>query len=188
MQENEKTGRQYPGIDRREFAYCAWRMYMENFKKKCKKTKKQVLNFFILIIILTFSMWIVGGNIYNYFEEKEIKNNIIDLEHELYAIEIIKNFDISNISLTNRKAIIAKSVCATLEPKDSTISPAFVKQNFMQYFVSKGWHINENREKPLEHIQAENQKYIITLERISTANNKWRIIIGNNTFFEKYNL
>ena len=38
---------------------------MENFKKKCKKTKKQVLNFFILIIILTFSMWIVGGNIYN---------------------------------------------------------------------------------------------------------------------------
>lgn len=143
MQENEKTGRQYPGIDRREFAYCAWRMYMENFKKKCKKTKKQVLNFFILIIILTFSMWIVGGNIYNYFEEKEIKNNIIDLEHELYAIEIIKNFDISNISLTNRKAIIAKSVCATLEPKDSTISPAFVKQNFMQYFVSKGWHINQ---------------------------------------------
>lgn len=131
MQENEKTGRQYPGIDRREFAYCAWRMYMENFKKKCKKTKKQVLNFFILIIILTFSMWIVGGNIYNYFEEKEIKNNI---------------------------------------------------------FVSKGWHINENREKPLEHIQAENQKYIITLERISTTNNKWRIIIGNNTFFEKYNL
>ena len=104
---------------------------MENFKKKCKKTKKQVLNFFILIIILTFSMWIVGGNIYNYFEEKEIKNNI---------------------------------------------------------FVSKGWHINENREKPLEHIQAENQKYIITLERISTTNNKWRIIIGNNTFFEKYNL
>ena len=92
-------------------------------------------------------MWIVGGNIYNYFEEKEIKNNIIDLEHELYAIEIIKNFDISNISLTNRKAIIAKSVCATLEPKDSTISPAFVKQNFIQYFVSKGWHINENREK-----------------------------------------
>ena len=35
-------------------------------------------------------MWIVGGNIYNYFEEKEIKNNIIDLEHELYAIEILK--------------------------------------------------------------------------------------------------
>lgn len=95
---------------------------MENFKKKCKKTKKQVLNFFILIIILTFSMWIVGGNIYNYFEEKEIKNNIIDLEHELYAIEIIKNFDISNISLTNRKAIIAKSVCATLEPKDMVLA------------------------------------------------------------------
>lgn len=100
---------------------CIWRILR-------KSAKKQVLNFFILIIILTFSMWIVGGNIYNYFEEKEIKNNIIDLEHELYAIEIIKNFDISNISLTNRKAIIAKSVCATLEPKDSTISPAFVKQ------------------------------------------------------------
>lgn len=45
MQKNEKTGQQYPGIDRREFAYRAWRMYMENFKKKCEKTKKQVLNF-----------------------------------------------------------------------------------------------------------------------------------------------
>ena len=131
MQENEKTGRQYPGIDRRNLhivlGECIWII----LRKSAKKTKKQVLNFFILIIILTFSMWTVGGNIYNYFEEKEIKNNIIDLEHELYAIEIIKNFDISNISLTNRKAIIAKSVCATLEPKDSTISPAFVKQNFM---------------------------------------------------------
>lgn len=30
-----------------------------------------MLNFFILIIIFMFSMWIIGGNIYNYSEEKE---------------------------------------------------------------------------------------------------------------------
>lgn len=161
---------------------------MNHLKKKYEMIKKYVLNFFILIIIFMFSMWIIGGNIYNYFEEKEIKNNIIDLEHELYAIEIIKDFDVGDISLTNRKAIIAKSVCATLEPKDSTISPDFIRQNFVQYFVSKGWHVKENREKPLEHIQVENQKYIITLEKISATDKKWRIIIGNNTFCEKYNL
>ena len=56
---------------------------MNHLKKKYEMIKKHVLNFFILIIIFMFSMWIIGGNIYNYFEEKEIKNNIIDLEHEL---------------------------------------------------------------------------------------------------------
>lgn len=142
----------------------------------------------MLMVVLAFSIWFVGGNIYNYFGEKQIQRNIDDLQHEMCNIEVIKEFNISKVALTNRKAIIAKSVCAVLDPKDRDVTPNIVKESFIRYFTAHGWKINENRDKPLEHIKVENKQYVITLERISSKDNKWRIVIGNNTFFEKYNL
>ena len=110
------------------------------------------------------------------------------MEHELYTIDVIKEFNISNISWPKGKALIAIAICATLEPKDSDIEPILVKETFVQYFVSQDWHITANRSDPHEYIKAENQEYIITLERISSHTNQWRIVIRYNIFFEKYNL
>lgn len=152
------------------------------------KNKDKIWKYLVLTVFLVFSIWFIGGNIYNYFGERQIQRNIDDLQYKILNIEIIKKFNVSNVALTNRKAIIAKSVCAILEPKDRDLTPDFIKKLFLQYFVSHGWKIDENRDKPLEHIKVKNQQYIITLERISSEDNKWRIMIGNNTFFEKYNL
>ena len=40
----------------------------------------------------------------------------------------------------------------------------------------------------LGHIKASNEKYVVTLDLISSMNDEWRIQIGYNNFFEKYNL
>ena len=160
----------------------------QRIKEVIKRIKEGVLTFFIVTELLAFGIWIIGGNIYNYVAKDQIKKDIVNLEHEIYTIDIIKEFNVSNISQTNRKALIAKSVRATLEPKDSDIEPILVKETFVQYFVSQGWHITANRNDPHEYIKAENQEYIITLERISSHTNQWRIVIRYNTFFEKYNL
>lgn len=164
-----------------------WGMYM-NSLKKYKNFKEKFYKYFALTVMLAFSIWFIGGNIYNYFEKKQIQSNIHNLQHEIYNIEVIKYFNVNRISMTNRKAIIAKSVYAILEPKNYDLSPNYIKGLFIQYFTTHGWKIDENRDKPLEHIKVENQQYIIILERISLKNNNWRIVIGNNTFFEKYNL
>ena len=168
---------------------------MNDLKKKYKKIKEVikrikdgVLTFFIVTELLAFGTWIIGGNIYNYVAKDQIKKDMVNLEHELYTIDVIKEFNISNISWPKGKALIAIAICATLEPKDSDIEPILVKETFVQYFVSQDWHITANRSDPHEYIKAENQEYIITLERISSHTNQWRIVIRYNTFFEKYNL
>jgi hypothetical protein len=131
---------------------------------------------------------LIGGTVYNYVEKQQIEADIADLKSKMYRLEIMEEFNVTDSYLSKRKAIVAKSVCAILEPKNKAVSPDDIKKNLIHYFSSRGWHIHENRNSPLEHIQVENQEYIITLDRISPDYDTWRMVIGHNTFFEKYNL
>ena len=95
---------------------------------------------------------------------------------------------VSDFQLTNRRAIIAKSIRTYIKPITSDKSPQIVKEEFLQYFMSHGWNIKHAWENPKPYLQVQNDDYIVTLDLVSQETNTWRMIIAYNDFFERNNL
>ena len=93
-----------------------------------------------------------------------------------------------DFQLTNRRAIIAKSIRTYIKPITSDKSPQIVKEEFLQYFMSHGWNIKHAWENPKPYLQVQNDDYIVTLDLVSQETNTWRMIIAYNNFFERNNL
>ncbi|WP_330000935.1 hypothetical protein [Dialister invisus] len=142
--------------------------------------KEVILNIFITVILASFGIWLIGGITYNVFQKEQIHQRILALEKKAY--------DVSDFQLTNRRAIIAKSVRTYIKPTTPDKSPQIVKEEFLQYFISHGWNIKHAREKPKPYLQVQNDDYIVTLDLVSQETNTWRMIIAYNDFFERNNL
>ena len=101
---------------------------------------------------------------------------------------LFRSYDVSDFQLTNRRAIIAKSIRTYIKPITSDKSPQIVKEEFLQYFMSHGWNIKHAWENPKLYLQVQNDDYIVTLDLVSQETNTWRMIIAYNNFFERNNL
>ena len=134
----------------------------------------------VILILASFGIWLIGGITYNVFQKEQIHQRILALEKKAY--------DVSDFQLTNRRAIIAKSVRTYIKPTTPDKSPQIVKEEFLQYFISHGWNIKHAREKPKPYLQVQNDDYIVTLDLVSQETNTWRMIIAYNDFFERNNL
>ena len=152
------------------------------------KVKEIVLNIFITVILTSFGIWLIGGITYNVFQKEQIHQRILTLEKKAYDIEPLEAYDVSDFQLTNRRAIIAKSVRTYIKPITSDKSPQIVKEEFLQYFMSHGWNIKHAWENPKPYLQVQNDDYIVTLDLVSQETNTWRMIIAYNNFFERNNL
>lgn len=137
-------------------------------------------------MLLSFGTWLLGGAVYNFCYREEINENLITLQLELKYIANLQNHKLQNIGLTNSKALIAKSIVGEFTDQHNT--PQVIRNFYYEYFNTHGWIIKESRNYPKNYIKAQNTDYIITVEQITEGENKWRIIIGNNTFFERHKL
>ena len=153
---------------------------MDKDKRRVIRMKEVILNIFITVILASFGIWLIGGITYNVFQKEQIHQRILALEKKAY--------DVSDFQLTNRRAIIAKSVRTYIKPTTPDKSPQIVKEEFLQYFISHGWNIKHAREKPKPYLQVQNDDYIVTLDLVSQETNTWRMIIAYNDFFERNNL
>lgn len=153
---------------------------MDKDNRRVIRMKEVILNIFITVILASFGIWLIGGITYNVFQKEQIHQRILALEKKAY--------DVSDFQLTNRRAIIAKSIRTYIKPITSDKSPQIVKEEFLQYFISHGWNIKHAREKPKPYLQVQNDDYIVTLDLVSQETNTWRMIIAYNDFFERNNL
>lgn len=153
---------------------------MDKDNRRVIRMKEVILNIFITVILVSFGIWLIGGITYNVFQKEQIHQRILALEKKAY--------DVSDFQLTNRRAIIAKSVRTYIKPTTPDKSPQIVKEEFLQYFISHGWNIKHAREKPKPYLQVQNDDYIVTLDLVSQETNTWRMIIAYNDFFERNNL
>ena len=153
---------------------------MDKDNRRVIRMKEVILNIFITVILASFGIWLIGGITYNVFQKEQIHQRILALEKKAY--------DVSDFQLTNRRAIIAKSVRTYIKPTTPDKSPQIVKEEFLQYFMSHGWNIKHAREKPKPYLQVQNDDYIVTLDLVSQETNTWRMIIAYNDFFERNNL
>ncbi|MEE0503952.1 hypothetical protein [Dialister invisus] len=153
---------------------------MDKDNRRVIRMKEVILNIFITVILASFGIWLIGGITYNVFQKEQIHQRILALEKKAY--------DVSDFQLTNRRAIIAKSVRTYIKPTTPDKSPQIVKEEFLQYFISHGWNIKHAREKPKPYLQVQNDDYIVTLDLVSQETNTWRMIIAYNDFFERNNL
>lgn len=153
---------------------------MDKDNRRVIRMKEVILNIFITVILASFEIWLIGGITYNVFQKEQIHQRILALEKKAY--------DVSDFQLTNRRAIIAKSVRTYIKPTTPDKSPQIVKEEFLQYFISHGWNIKHAREKPKPYLQVQNDDYIVTLDLVSQETNTWRMIIAYNDFFERNNL
>ena len=153
---------------------------MDKDNRRVIRMKEVILNIFITVILASFGIWLIGGITYNVFQKEQIHQRILALEKKAY--------DVSDFQLTNRRAIIAKSVRTYIKPITSDKSPQIVKEEFLQYFMSHGWNIKHAWENPKPYLQVQNDDYIVTLDLVSQETNTWRMIIAYNDFFERNNL
>ena len=153
---------------------------MDKDNRRVIRMKEVILNIFITVILASFGIWLIGGITYNVFQKEQIHQRILALEKKAY--------DVSDFQLTNRRAIIAKSIRTYIKPITSDKSPQIVKEEFLQYFMSHGWNIKHAWENPKPYLQVENDDYIVTLDLVSQETNTWRMIIAYNDFFERNNL
>ena len=153
---------------------------MDKDNRRVIRMKEVILNIFITVILASFGIWLIGGITYNVFQKEQIHQRILALEKKAY--------DVSDFQLTNRRAIIAKSVRTYIKPTTPDKSPQIVKEEFLQYFMSHGWNIKHAWENPKPYLQVENDDYIVTLDLVSQETNTWRMIIAYNDFFERNNL
>lgn len=161
---------------------------MDKNNRRVIRMKEVILNIFIAVILASFGIWLIGGITYNVFQKEQIRQRILALEKKAYDIEPLEAYDVSDFQLTNRRAIIAKSVRTYIKPTTPDKSPQIVKEEFLQYFISHGWNIKHAREKPKPYLQVQNDDYIVTLDLVSQETNTWRMIIAYNDFFERNNL
>ena len=153
---------------------------MDKNNRRVIRMKEVILNIFIAVILASFGIWLIGGITYNVFQKEQIHQRILALEKKAY--------DVSDFQLTNRRAIIAKSIRTYIKPITSDKSPQIVKEEFLQYFMSHGWNIKHAWENPKPYLQVQNDDYIVTLDLVSQETNTWRMIIAYNDFFERNNL
>ena len=153
---------------------------MDKDNRRLIRVKEVILNIFITVILASFGIWLIGGITYNVFQKEQIHQRILALEKKAY--------DVSDFQLTNRRAIIAKSVRTYIKPITPDKSPQIVKEEFLQYFMSHGWNIKHAWENPKPYLQVQNDDYIVTLDLVSQETNTWRMIIAYNNFFERNNL
>lgn len=153
---------------------------MDKNNRRIIRVKEVILNIFITVILASFGIWLIGGITYNVFQKEQIHQRILALEKKAY--------DVSDFQLTNRRAIIAKSIRTYIKPITSDKSPQIVKEEFLQYFMSHGWNIKHAWENPKPYLQVQNDDYIVTLDLVSQETNTWRMIIAYNNFFERNNL
>lgn len=153
---------------------------MDKNNRRVIRMKEVILNIFIAVILASFGIWLIGGITYNVFQKEQIHQRILALEKKAY--------DVSDFQLTNRRAIIAKSIRTYIKPITSDKSPQIVKEEFLQYFMSHGWNIKHAWENPKPYLQVENDDYIVTLDLVPQETNTWRMIIAYNDFFERNNL
>ena len=149
---------------------------------KAHKGEEVILNIFITVILASFGIWLIGGITYNVFQKEQIHQRILALEKKAYDIEPLEAYDVSDFQLTNRRAIIAKSIRTYIKPITSDKSPQIVKEEFLQYFMSHGWNIKHAWENPKPYLQVQNDDYIVTLDLVSQETNTWRMIIAYNNF------
>ncbi len=133
-------------------------------------------------------VWVISGNLYNFLAKDQIQYNINQLERVLHSITPLQGYTVDDVSLVPRNALIAKSICANIIPKSADTTPEKTEQDFKSYFLNQGWKIIDERHKPSVHIRFIDKTYIITLDLISPKENKWRIKVAHDTFFERYNL
>lgn len=153
-----------------------------------KQIKSVLIKIWAIVFLVLFSTWLIGGCIYNSIGKESIQEDIQQLKQELYSIKPIQNYFVKNAALANRRAIIAKSLRANILPITTEYTSELTLYEFERYFIGNGWDIVEYRKRPSFHIKASNEKYVVTLDLISSMNDEWRIQIGYNNFFEKYNL
>lgn len=151
-----------------------------------KQIKSVLIKIWAIVFLVLFSTWLIGGCIY--IGKESIQEDIQQLKQELYSIKPIQNYFVKNVALANRRAIIAKSLRANILPITTEYTSELTLYEFERYFIRNGWDIVEYRKRPSLHIKASNEKYVVTLDLISSMNDEWRIQIGYNNFFEKYNL
>lgn len=120
---------------------------MDKDNRRVIRMKEVILNIFITVILASFGIWLIGGITYNVFQKEQIHQRILALEKKAY--------DVSDFQLTNRRAIIAKSVRTYIKPTTPDKSPQIVKEEFLQYFISHGWNIKHAREKPKPYLQVQ---------------------------------
>ena len=161
---------------------------MDKDNRRIIRVKEVILNIFITVILASFGIWLIGGITYNAFQKEQIHQRILALEKKAYDIEPLEAYDVSDFQLTNRRAIIAKSVRTYIKPITPDKSPQIVKEEFLQYFMSHGWNIKHAWENPKPYLQVQNDDYIVTLDLVSQETNTWRMIIAYNNFFERNNL
>ena len=152
-----------------------------------KQIKSVLIKIWAIVFLVLFSTWLIGGCIYNSIGKESIQEDIQQLKQELYSIKPIQNYFVKNVALANRRAIIAKSLRANILPITTEYTSELTLYEFERYFIGNGWDIVEYRKRPSLHIKANNEKYVVTLDLISSMNDEWRIQIGYNNFFEKYN-
>lgn len=153
-----------------------------------KQIKSVLIKIWAIVFLVLFTTWLIGGCIYNGIGKESIQEDIKQLKQELYSIEPVQNYFVKDVALANRRAIIAKSLRADILPITTEYTPELTLYEFERYFIGNGWDIVEYRKRPSFHIKASNEKYVVTLDLISSMNDEWRIQIGYNNFFEKYNL
>ena len=141
---------------------------MDKDNRRLIRVKEVILNIFITVILASFGIWLIGGITYNFFQKEQIHQRILALEKKAYDIEPLEAYDVSDFQLTNRRAIIAKSVRTYIKPITSDKSPQL--------------------ENPKPYLQVQNDDYIVTLDLVSQETNTWRMIIAYNNFFERNNL
>ena len=167
---------------------CRLGIFMDKNTRRVIRMKEVILNIFIAVILASFGIWLIGGITYNVFQKEQIHQRILALEKKAYDIEPLEAYDVSDFQLTNRRAIIAKSIRTYIKPITSDKSPQIVKEEFLQYFMSHGWNIKHAWENPKPYLQVQNDDYIVTLDLVSQETNTWRMIIAYNNFFERNNL
>ena len=67
---------------------------------KCKIIRNRILSFIICTEILLFSVWLIGGTVYNYVEKQQIEADIADLKSKMYRLEIMEEFNVTDSYLS----------------------------------------------------------------------------------------
>ncbi len=151
---------------------------MNRIKNKC-------FNIFIVLFLIIFFSWLIGGTMYNVFFGKFINEKIDNMYQVIYNIRPINQYELKEVKIRKSRAIISKSLGGYFYTEDN---PNVVMRQFKNYLEENGWDVVSYRENAFQ-MEARSNTYIFNIELDKHDKLKrWNISIKDNDIFSRFGL
>lgn len=133
-------------------------------RERLDKIKDLFLRINRFVMVVSFAIWLIGGNIYNHFFTEQIQENKKVLLHELTLIEPLSHYESEEAVSSKGRALITQRYRKSFYLSEYT-EPDQVIDQVRQHFLQRGWSVEEYHVniQGLPHLEVRNDRYIVRM-------------------------